>query len=74
MSGNEIDQLMTLDPLELSSQNIDTIIDYLRSSYKNHEASAKFKRTGDEADKPKGDLLKNLGLKKDAPAITRRRV
>lgn len=74
MTGNEIDTLMTLDPLSLSSQNIDQIIDYLRSSYKNHEGSAKFKRTGDEVDKPKVDLLKAVGLKKEAPGIVRRRI
>lgn len=72
--ANEIDQLMTLDPLELSSVDIDKIIDYLRGSYKNHEASAKFSKTGQDGDRPKVDLLKSIGLKKEAPAITRRRV
>lgn len=71
---NEIDTLMTIDPLELSSQDINKIIDYLRGSYKTHEASAKFSRTGQEGDKPKMDLMKLAGVKLKVVPTVRRRV
>ena len=77
MTGNTIDELMKRiqdDPLLATAKDIDEVVDYFRSSFRNNEGSAKFKRTGDEADKPKVDLLKAVGLKKEAPGIVRRRI
>lgn len=71
--ANEIDELMTRDPLGLSKVDIDQIIEHFRGSYRNHEGSAKFKRTGQAEDKPKIDLEK-LGLKSAAPTVTRRKI
>lgn len=70
---NEIDTLMTLDPLHLSDVDLDKITDYLRASYRNHEASAKHSRTGVASDKPKIDL-KAIGLVKEKPPMVRRKV
>lgn len=68
---NEIDDLMDLDPLLLSDQNIDTIIAYQRKQRAMVESGVKPKRpTG-----PKVTLdLAKLGLAKvlDAPTVKRR--
>lgn len=44
-SGNYLDWLMELDPLELSAQNIDDIIAYQRKARANHEAGVKPKKS-----------------------------
>lgn len=41
---NEIDRLMSLDPLDLSAQDIDEIIAYQRKSRQNWEAGIKPKK------------------------------
>ena len=75
MASNEIDTLMTLDPLGLSTQDIDKIIDYFRSSYHTHEGSAKFSKTRQASDKPKMNLVEMGLLKpKAVPQISRRKI
>jgi len=64
---NEIDTLMDLDPLELSSQDIDRIIEYQRKARANFEAGVKPKK----GEAVKIDLVK-LGLVK-APEPFKRR-
>ena len=60
---NELDRLMALDPLELSSQDIDTIISLQRKARQNFEAGVKPKKeTG-----PKQDLSELL--KMSAPKV-----
>lgn len=70
---NEIDQLMLLDPLNLSDVDLDKIVDYLRGSYKTHEQAAKFSKSGEASDKPKIDLEK-IGLVKAKPPLVRRKI
>lgn len=70
--ANEIDELMSLDPLEMSARNIDDIIAYHRRNRANAEAGIKPKKeTG-----PKMTLdLAALGLSKPvatAPPMKRR--
>lgn len=59
--ANEIDELMDLDPLSLSSQNIDDIIAYHRNRRADLEAGHKPKK--EIGPKIKLDL-ERLGLKK----------
>ena len=66
---NEVDLLMDLDPLELSAQNIDSIITYHRKMRQNHEAGVKPKK--ESGPKQKIDLAE-IGLEK-APAVMNRR-
>lgn len=72
---SEIDQLMLLDPLDLSDVDLDKIVDYLRGSYKTSEASAKAKRTNDPKDiaEAKVDLVK-IGLMKAPVPLIRRKL
>lgn len=66
---NELDKLMDLDPLELSSQAIDKLIDYQRKARANFEAGVKPKKGGGET--VKLDLVK-MGLIKEPEPIKRR--
>ena len=66
---NEIDRLMDLDPLELSAQDIDSIIAFQRKARANWEAGVKPKK----ADKIEAsELLDKLGMIKPAVPIKRR--
>ena len=68
---NELDTLMNLDPLELSAQNIDKIIDYQRQARAHYEAGGKaLKPTTDKM--PKGDLAKSLGIGPKPVTLVRR--
>lgn len=66
---NDIDYLMSLDPLELSKQNIDQIILYHRNQRALRERGVKPSK--DKGPKSTIDLV-GLGLKPAAPKINRR--
>lgn len=66
---NDIDLLMSLDPLELSKQDIDVIVAYHRNQRALREAGKKPKK--DSGPKTVLDLTK-LGLRPAAPKINRR--
>lgn len=66
-STNELDILMSKDPLELSSQDIDAIIEYQRRARRDYESGVKPKK----ADTQKVDLQK-LGFAPKVEAIKRR--
>jgi hypothetical protein len=72
---NEIDELMSLDPLELSKdeEGIAKLVEHFRSTYRTNESSAKFSRTGNPADRPKIDFSA-LGIKQEEPKIIRRKI
>jgi hypothetical protein len=63
MTENTIDQLMELDPLELSDQNIEEIIEYQRKMQANFELGIKPKKP----DGPKLSLDKILGQRVEVP-------
>ena len=72
----DLDELMSLDPLSLSSQQIDEIIAYQRKNRASREAGVKVKK-GKNPDAPKVKLdLTALGLipKKIEGPIMKRRV
>lgn len=64
-NGNYLDWLMTMDPLELSAQNIDSIIEYQRRARGLADAGVRPKRGVAEK---KIDLTK-IGLVKKGPAF-----
>ena len=66
---NEIDRLMQLDPLELSAQNIDSIILYQRKARLAYESGVKPKKV----DSAPIDL-EALGLVTKGALIKRRRI
>lgn len=66
---NEIDRIMSLDPLELSAQDIDKIIDYQRKARMNFEAGVKPSK--EKGPKVSIDLVQ-LGLIPAAEPIKRR--
>lgn len=66
---NDIDYLMSLDPLELSKQNIDQIILYHRNQRALRERGVKPSK--DKGPKSTIDLVE-LGLKPATPKINRR--
>ena len=66
---NDIDFLMSLDPLELSKQDIDVIIQYHRNQRALREKGVKPKK--DKGPASTLDLVA-LGLKPAAPKINRR--
>lgn len=69
--GNYLDWLMALDPLELSAQNIDEIIDAHRQARANYASGGKAKRL---ASPEHIDLAAiGLGSKPSAP-IKRRKI
>ncbi len=68
--ANEIDQLMSLDPLELSAQDIDSIIAYQRKARAAWDSGVKPKK-GTEGPKI---TLADLGLKRKGPEPIRRRL
>ena len=70
MPENELDRLMSLDPLELSSQDIDAIILYHRRARLSAESGAKPKRGGTVE---KVDLAA-IGLGSKKPEIKRRKI
>jgi hypothetical protein len=67
-TGNYLDWLMSMDPLELSAQNIDQVIAYHRRNRSLVDAGVKPKKN----EGPKVDLAK-IGLGK-APQVVKRRV
>ncbi len=67
---NEIDDLMRLDPLELSAQDIDAIIAYQRRARAQFDSGVKPKR-GSTA--PPTSLA-DIGLIVKAPVIKKRKV
>ena len=68
---NELDRLMALDPLELSSQDIDTIISLQRKARQNFEAGVKPKKESG----PKQDLSELLKMSAPKTAdIPRRKI
>ena len=67
---NEIDRLMSLDPLELSAQDIDEIIAYQRKARAAFDSGVKPKR-GSSSPPP---TLAALGLVKEAPKMKKRKV
>lgn len=67
--ANEIDRLMSLDPLELSAQDIDSIISYQRKARAAYESGAKPKKA---AEAPID--LEELGLVPKGESFKRRRV
>lgn len=69
--ANELDRLMDLDPLELSSQDLDAIISYYRKSRQNYELGVKPKKAGSEENKASLDSLIK-GMAPAAPKIERR--
>jgi hypothetical protein len=72
---NEVDRLMDLDPLELSSQDIDEIIRYQRKMKANFDAGIKSPK-GDSPKIDLGALLKaSVGQSGGTvqPSVTRRR-
>lgn len=69
--ANELDELMTRDPLELSAQDIDGIIAYMRKQRANYESGVKPKK-----DKgPKADLSAVIQAlaPQAAPTVIKRR-
>lgn len=67
--ANEIDELMDLDPLEMTKENIDQIIAYHRKARLNAEAG--IKPTKEAGPKAKVDLVA-MGLLPKAEPIKRR--
>ena len=67
---NEIDRLMSLDPLELSAQNIDEIILYQRKQRLAYESGAKPRK----AEATASIDLKALGLIPTGAPVARRTI
>ena len=67
--ANEIDRLMSLDPLELSAQDIDSIIAYQRKARSAYDSGVKPKKA---AEVPID--LEALGLMSKGEAFKRRKV
>ena len=65
----EIDVLMSLDPLELSAQNIDEIIQYHRKGRALFESGVKPKRSGEAA-----PSLAEIGLAQKPAPLKRRKL
>jgi hypothetical protein len=68
---NDIDLLMSLDPLNYTSKDIDVIIQYHRNQRAAKESGGLRKARKDTGPKTEIDLTK-LGLKPMAPKINRR--
>lgn len=68
---NDIDLLMSLDPLDMSKQDIDKIIAYHRNQRALKESGARTRAKKDTGPSQKIDLQK-LGLVAAAPKIDRR--
>jgi hypothetical protein len=66
---NEIDELMNLDPLDLSAQDIDAIVAFQRKARANFEAGVKPKK--ETGPKTKLDLT-SMGLVKKLEPLKRR--
>ena len=66
--SNEIDRLMSLDPLNLSAQDLDQIIAWNRQALQAYESGAKPKKDYTPID------LVALGLIKKIPPIKRRKI
>ena len=71
MAGNEIDLLMTLDPLDLTQQDIQKIVAYQRKLRGMYDAGEKPQKQGIEAVKGSA-LLDKLKLIKPKPLTDRR--
>lgn len=68
---SELDELMSRDPLQLSAQDIDAIIQYQRQARARRESGAKTKKA--TADSPPSgiDLVSLVTKKPTAPVITK---
>ena len=72
MTSN-IDLLMDLDPLEMTPDDISSIIDYHRRNRANHEAGVKPKKdTGPQVKIDSSAVIASLGLTKVEAPIKRR--
>ena len=69
----DLDELMSRDPLELSSQDIDEIIAYQRKMRAQREGGVKVKKGASDTPKIKLDLAA-LGLVKKEEPMTRRKI
>lgn len=74
-TSTELDMLMSLDPLEMTREDIDAIISYQRNARAQREAGVKAKPTKESGPKVKISL-ESLGLRVAAPtaAPMKRRV
>ena len=71
--ANLIDELMDLDPLSMTPDDISSIIDYHRRNRANHEAGVKPKKdTGPAAKIDLGALVQGMGLVKPEGTFKRR--
>jgi hypothetical protein len=68
-TGNYLDWLMSMDPLELSAQNIDQVIQYHRRNRQLVDAGVKPKKN----EGPKVDLEK-IGLAAPKQVVKRRQI
>ena len=68
----DLDELMSKDPLELSSQDIDEIIAYQRKMRAQREGGVKPKKGSSDAPKAKLDLAALGLIKKPEPMIRRK--
>ncbi len=69
-----LDELMSLDPLELSAQDIDAIIAYQRKARASYESGVRPKKGGPPLAAPEvKEKLALLGLVPKAPTIKRRK-
>lgn len=69
---NDIDLLMSLDPLNYSDSDIDVIIAYHRNHRAAREAGAKGSRAKKDTGPKQTIDLASLGLKPAAPTVKRR--
>lgn len=65
---DELNYLMDLDPLSLSAQDIDKIVEYHRKARANYELGVKPKK--EKGQTVKLDLVQ-LGIKKEQPPLRR---
>lgn len=71
MAGNEIDLLMTLDPLELTQDDVQKVVAYQRKLRGMYDAGIKPEKQGLETVKGSA-LLDKLKLVKPKPLVDRR--
>lgn len=69
---NELDELMDLDPLSLSEQNLDAIIAYQRKYRAQIESGVKPKKANDGPKVSLSGVLDKLIPKVEGPKVTRR--
>lgn len=69
---NDVDLLMSLDPLELTKQDLDVIIAYHRNQRALRESGARGAKPKKDAGPSQKLDLEKLGLKPAAPKLNRR--